>query len=486
MRQCVEFAGERFLSLRMARRGLLIGAALAALLSSSLFPVRSDAAAKQVKIKVTLSPNTIVADGSSTSTAVAVVARGGFRITGDNVVFSASDSGVHFSATTEVPSGAYLATLTSSNTPGHVAVSATDTTIGNSAAAQLTQTSGGSTVPDSSKLSLVALPSAAVTNESVTLLAAVTSTQSTPSGTITFANGGIPITGCIAEPITPALPAATCETSFAAATSPEHLTAAFTPSAPSGATSLSGAATVTVDPESTSTSLDAATTAVVGASTTYSASVMTPANGSAQVEPTGSVEFLDGGQPIRSCLSQMLSHGGATCSIAYGMTGTHSISARYMGDGNFNGSTSSPRTVSIVAPSARARGMITSTMQWTFYYTPAYTKVLALVVNGVPTGATVRVGCQGGGCPFARHVATATNTNGCRAAGNHACGRHGTIDLTAAFWKRLLRVGTRISVHITRHGWTGKSYTFAMRARRGPLIRIACLAPGGTRPGLGC
>ena len=61
-----------------------------------------------------------------------------------------------------------------------------------------------------------------------------------------------------------------------------------------------------------------------------------------------------------------------------------------------------------------------------------------------------------------------------------------TVNLSPAFQNRLLHAGTRISVKITRPGWIGKSYTFAVRAARGPLIQVACLAPGAMRPTAGC
>jgi len=383
-------------------------------------------------------------------------------------------------AVTNGGNGTYSALIKGSTTPGPSTITATDTTRKLNAVATLTQTLNGS------NLSLAAFPSTAVTNQSVTLLAAVTSSPG-PSGTVTFAVGGHPIAGCTGEPISPSTPAATCTTSFAASTSPEMVTADFTPNSSSGVASATGSATVTVGPDSTTTSLDASNTTGVGDSTTYTATVQPPASRSGPVEPGGTVEFLDAGQPIPSCLSQPLSGGGAVCTVSYGSQGSHTITARYSGDPNFNGSTSTSATVSVVPVPADVAGIIAATMQWTFTYAPSYTKVLALVVNGLPPNTTVSVTCHGRGCPVPKRLATTARTKRCQTPGkNGKCSGPKTVDLTPAFKNRLLRSGTKISVKISRPGWIGKSYTFTARAARRPTIQIACMAPGATHTSSGC
>ena len=433
-------------------------------------------------IGLALSPTSIVANGNSYTTATATVADAhGNPDTADNVVFSSSDPGQVVESVTNSGNGTYSALIKSSTTPGQITITATDTTVNLSAVASLAQTLSGS------NLSLDAFPSSAVTNQSVTLLAAVTSSPGFPSGTVTFSNGGRPIAGCAAEPITAATPAATCATSFAASTSPEFVTADFTPDSSSGVANATGSATVIVGPDSTSTSLDASKTTGVGAPTTYTATVQPPVGRSGPVEPTGTVEFLDGGQPIGSCLSQPLTNGGAVCTVSYPSNGTHSITAIYSGDANFSTSTSQPETVSAVPIPADAAGIIAATMQWTFNYSPSYTKVLALVVNGLPPNSTVSVTCHGRGCPIARRLATMARSKRCQSPQkNGKCPGLKTVSLTPAFQNRRLRPGTRISVKITRPGWIGKSYTFTTRAARRPIIQVGCLAPGSTRPSTGC
>jgi len=440
-------------------------------------------AGQATTIGLALSPTSIVANGNSYTTATATVAdTHGNPVTADNVAFSSSDPGQVVESVTNSGNGTYSALIRSSTTPGQITITATDTAVNLSAVASLTQTLGGS------NLSLDAFPSVVVTNGSVTLLAAVTASPGFPSGTVTFASGGRPIAGCVGEPITPSTPAATCTTSFAASSSPELVTADFTPNSASGVAGAAGSATVTVGPDSTSTSLDVSNSTGVGVSTTYTATVQLPVGRSGPVEPSGTVEFLDGGQPIGSCLNQPLINGGALCTVSYGSDGTHSITARYSGDLNFNGSTSTPQTVNVAPLPPNATGIIAATMQWTFIYTPTYTKVLALIVNGLPPNATVAVTCHGRGCPVAKRLAMTARSKRCQTTQtNGKCpGGLKRVDLTPAFQNRLLRAGTRIFVRITRSGWVGKSYTVTTRAGRQPLINVGCMAPGATRPGGKC
>ena len=133
-----------------------------------------------------------------------------------------------------------------------------------------------------------------------------------------------------------------------------------------------------------------------------------------------------------------------------------------------------------------ARASVLSTMQWTFHYTPSYTQIRALVVNRVPAHATVLVRCHGGGCPFAHRSMVLANMKRCGTKTSGICSTHGSFDLTSGFATRRLAIGTQITVVISRPNWVGKYYAFTVRAHRGPRIRIACLAPGGTHPGQGC
>lgn len=334
---------------------------------------------------------------------------------------------------------------------------------------------------------LSASPAAPVANEPVTLIAAVTSTVSgvAPSGAVTFLNGSIAIPGCANEPVNPSGQSVvvTCQTWFGASAAP--LTAVFSPDVAAIAGSTSATVNLAIGQDTTSTSLDASNIVGVGASTTYTATVNAAPGGTGTLQPTGTVEFLDGGRPIGACLGQPVTSGGATCTVTYNATGSHSISAQYSGDANFRASSAPGQPVSVIKPPPRTLGLIGATMQWTFDSTSTYTKVLALLVNGA-TSATVSASCHGHGCPFARHKTLVTKTKRCPRTPSRACPTHGTLDLAPGFRNGRLSVGARITVTITRPGWIGKYYQFTVRAGRPPRIQVACLAPGSSRPGLGC
>ncbi len=337
---------------------------------------------------------------------------------------------------------------------------------------------------------LLSSPTSAVTNQGVTLITTVTSSSSASTalwGTVTLADGGAAIHGCVNLPVTPSGQSATvaCSTSFAA--SAAQLTAVFTPTSGSVLKgSVSPVDGLAVGPDTTTTSLDATASVNVGSSTTFTASVAPPAARLGPVKPTGSVEFLDGGQPITSCTGQTLTAGQATCTVTYSAAGAHQITARYVGDTNFTGSSSPAESVSAAPLPTNILGTITSTMQWAFYFTPSFTQVRALVVNGALPGATVLVKCHGKGCPFAHHSTLVGKRARCGKKTKGMCAAYGSFLITPGFAKHHLGVGSRITVEIIRPNWVGKFYSFTVRSRQGPRIQIGCLAPGGSVPGQGC
>jgi Invasin, domain 3/Bacterial Ig-like domain (group 3)/Bacterial Ig-like domain (group 1) len=436
-------------------------------------------------VAVQVSPPSIIANGTSTSTIKATVtdAAGNPR-TADNVVFGSSDPGETISAPVNNQDGTYTAQVRSSTTVGQATITATDGAAHGHAT--LGQTTGPATV------SLTAAPATPVTNQLVTLVATVGSsgTAAPISGTITFANFGSAIgPECTNEPVSSSSPSATCQVSFAAGTSAEQLTAVFTPDANSGVAGSVGGVALSVGGDSTSTSLAVSNpTLNAGGTTTYTATVAPGHAGF--VQPSGTVEFVDGATPIAACAHEPLRQVGAsltaTCPATYRSAGPHTIVARYSGDRNFSGSSSAQARV-IVQP-APVLGTITATMQWSFKFSPSYTRVLTLVVNGAPVGSTVVVACHGHGCPFTRRNTTVTRATRCTLKRKQKCGasHNRTVDLTARFKGRRLSINVQLTVEIIRPNWVGKYYNFAVRSRRGPRIRISCLAPGGTKPGSGC
>ena len=326
-----------------------------------------------------------------------------------------------------------------------------------------------------------------VTNQVVTLVATVASSLSnvSPSGSVAFENGGNPIAGCAAVPTpTPPTPTVTvtCGTSFAAAASPAQLTAVFTPTPGSlvmGSTSVARSFPINKDATSTSVTM-VGSQADVGRAMSFRA-VVTPSQ-PGSLAPAGTVEFLDSGLAIGSCISQPLGlFSAATCTVSYKKLGAHVITASYGGDASFAGSTSGPVTVAV-----QALGALKATMQWTFHYTPTYTQVRALVLDAVPPGATVLLKCRGHGCPFAKRVIVADKRKPCGPKGRHRCATHGVIDLAPRFRQQHLVPGVRITVEIIKAGWVGEYYRFTMRARHRPRVWFACTAPGTTSPGAPC
>jgi PKD repeat protein len=104
-------------------------------------------------------------------------------------------------------------------------------------------------------------------------------------------------------------------------------------------------------------------------------------------------------------------------------------------------------------------------------------KLRVLSVNG-PVGAIVSVRCRGRGCPFRRQ----TRTVGAQV--HSAAGLAPATGLVRIrrFRRRLLRVGARLKVYVTRPDAIGK-YT-RLRVRRGRLpARVdRCILPGGQAP----
>ena len=339
-------------------------------------------------------------------------------------------------------------------------------------------------VTTTSMVSLVTSPVAPVVNQPVTLTATVSSNPlgGAPAGSVRFTNFGNLISGCPDQPVPPTgqSVSVSCQASFGAGS--QKLVATFTPSVGSAVLGTSVASqTLAVGRDATTTALDVSPQVNIGAATTYTATVAPVRSG--PVAPTGAVQFLADGRPIGGCAAQPLLGGGATCTVRYATAGRRMISARYLGDPNFGGSSSTAKPVRAVV---FVKGAITATMQWTFHYTPSYTQVIAMVINGAPSGATVQTQCQGGGCPFTQRSATIGRPKPCKAKQTRSCPSPGTVDLSSTFRGHNLRAGAQITIMIRRPQYVGKYYRFTVRARRQPLVRIACLALDSTKPGVGC
>jgi hypothetical protein len=201
-----------------------------------------------------------------------------------------------------------------------------------------------------------------------------------------------------------------------------------------------------------------------------------PAPGTKRFAPTGTVLFLDRGAAIRGCTTTVTA-GGARCSIKYRALRAHAISAVYLGDDTFSGSSSRTHQTKVVV--AKPSGYVTALMAWTFNYSPTSTQVATLRVTGLVPGVAVALTCDGHGCPLHHHVYRTTKRS-CR---HHKCK---PLDLAKRLHHHRLGVGASLTVRLTHRGWLGKYYRFVIRAGHKPKITTACLAVGVTRPAVRC
>ena len=182
-----------------------------------------------------------------------------------------------------------------------------------------------------------ASPDTTVYGQSTTITADVT-TGATGSVTFTGPGNVVLCTATIAAGV------ATCDT----------------PALPVGAdtVTVAYAGDGTYGPSSTTTGVtvgQAATTTSLGSSVnpsaaldpvTYTATVTPVSPGSGT--PTGSVEYFDNGTPIAACNAgsgePLDGTGTAQCTVTYPVSGTHTITATYLGDTDFTGSDGGPLT----------------------------------------------------------------------------------------------------------------------------------------------
>ena len=214
----------------------------------------------------------------------------------------------------------------------------------------------GVTVADSTQTSVVVAPSPSVSGQSLSLSATVSSTNGDGSvpppdnaaSAMAFYQGTSVINGCSAQPVTSG--AASCVLSGAQAGS-YSFSAAYSGDLPLYLASTSGAVAQTVGMAATATAVVSTTgsPSVAGQTVTYTATVSASAPGSGT--PTGSVEFLDSNLPIALCggsAGRPLTGAQATCSLTYTATGTHPITAQYLGDANYSASAPSASVTQVV------------------------------------------------------------------------------------------------------------------------------------------
>ncbi len=199
-------------------------------------------------------------------------------------------------------------------------------------------------------------PGPVVTGQKSIFTASVTppsSAYAQPTGTVSFSetpSGGtaVAIGSCTNLALSSA-GQATCTTSFSAKGSPYAITAAY-----SGDSSYSPRSSAS-QPETVTTAATQTTppapggSAVTGQPVTFTSAVTVTGAGSGT--PTGNVIFYDGPTVICTEVLPQTTQNQVSCPTAFTTAGPHTITAKYVSDGNFAGSSSPPYTETVGAAS---------------------------------------------------------------------------------------------------------------------------------------
>jgi hypothetical protein len=245
-----------------------------------------------------------------------------------------------------------------------------DANSNSSASSAITQTVNKA----NSSTSLASSTNPTVFGQSTTFTATVTGSGAT--GTVTFLDGGTSIgSGSVSGG------KATFSTSSLSVAT-HAITASYGGDANFNG-STSSAVNQTVNKDGTSTTVaSSANPSTTGSSVTFTATVSASSPGSGA--PTGTVTFNDGGTSIGS---GSVSGGKATFSTSSLSTGTHTITASYGGDGNFNGSTSGAIVQTVNAPGATTTTSVSSgTNPSVFGQSVTFTATVTTSGSNTPTG----------------------------------------------------------------------------------------------------
>jgi hypothetical protein len=236
------------------------------------------------------------------------------------------------------------------------------------------------TVLPATTTTVAASPSPAVVGQPVTLTAGVSSTAGTPDGMVQFFTGNgatslgtATLSGGVAMLVTTALPFG-----FNTVTAMYLGSTSFSPSTSAGIS-------VTIQQAATTTSLTASPNpASLGTTVTFTATVHPAPPSTGGPTPTGSITFMDGSNFLGT---GTLSGAVATFTTSTLSTGTHSVTAIYINDGNYSSSTS-PAVVVTITQSAPTVTLAVSTGNPVSNQSVVFTATLAAVApaTGTPTG----------------------------------------------------------------------------------------------------
>jgi Bacterial Ig-like domain (group 3) len=237
-------------------------------------------------------------------------------------------------------------------------------------------------------------------------------------GSVTFRDGGVNVSGCVAVLMTAGAASCTASPTVGA----HAITAVYSGDA-SHAASTSAGVTQTVNADPTSTTITStAAPSVFGQSVTLTATVT--ANGPGAGTPGGTVAFKDGGASIGGCTNVAMAAGVATCTTTMLMVAAHPTTAVYNGSATFTKSTSAVFTQTVTRGATAT--VVTSATN------PSLTgQVMVLTATmgatapaaGAPSGTVTFLDAGGtiAGCGArAIAVGTATCTTSLGTAGPHA------------------------------------------------------------------
>jgi hypothetical protein len=194
----------------------------------------------------------------------------------------------------------------------------------------------GHPAPVATSISLAVDTKTAVFGQPVTLTATVTSTSGAPTGTVTFFDGNTVLAQVALDPNGQA------SLSVPLGTGTHSLRATFTGIA-SFTNSTAAAVSETINKAATTTTLSAESF-TLGNHFVYLTATIAPIAPGAGL-PTGTVTFFDGKTVVGT--AQVDANGQATLLVRFLTTGKHTLTAVYGGDGNFDGSTSTPIVVNV-------------------------------------------------------------------------------------------------------------------------------------------
>ena len=260
-------------------------------------------------------------------------------------------------------------------------------------------------------------PSVAVTSslnpsvfgQSVTLTATVTAAapgSGTPTGTVTFLDGGVSIgTGTLSSGV-----ATLAISSLTVGNHTISATYGGDGSFNTGSGSLTGNPQVVNKADTSSTQTSSLNPSVFGQSVTFTVTVSAVAPGSGT--PTGTVTFKDGGSSIGT---GTLSGGVATFTTSSLPSGNHTITASYGGDGNFNTSSGALTGNPQVVFKADTNTTLTSSGNPSFFgQSVTFTATISAVAPGAgtPSGTVTFLdgGSPVGTGPLSGGVATFTTS----------------------------------------------------------------------------